>query len=208
MRRYNVLYGDAARISRTLSFDELLAMLAADIRHVVAEFARNRTFIHSGAVAWRGCGILIPGRSFSGKTSLVAALVRAGATYYSDEYAVLDDRGRLHPFLKPLSLREPGSAEQTDVPVESLGGRAGVKPVPVGCVVATEYKAGIRWRPRRLSEGQSALALMANAVAARRNPVSVFSTVNRVARDAMAIGGRRGEADQVAAALLEMVERG
>jgi hypothetical protein len=31
----------------------------------------------------------------------VAELVRAGATYYSDEFAVLDSRGRVHPFPRP-----------------------------------------------------------------------------------------------------------
>jgi hypothetical protein len=34
--------------------------------------------------------------SYSGKTTLVSELIRAGATYYSDEYAVIDERGRVH----------------------------------------------------------------------------------------------------------------
>jgi uridine kinase len=42
-------------------------------------------------------GIAIPGRSFSGKTSLVTALVRAGAVYYSDEFAVIDRDGLVRP---------------------------------------------------------------------------------------------------------------
>ena len=43
-------------------------------------------------VTWgRGRAIVIPGRTFSGKSTLVAELVRAGATYYSDEYAVEDE---------------------------------------------------------------------------------------------------------------------
>ena len=58
--------------------------------------------MHAGAVAWRDRGIVIPGRSHSGKTTLVRALVEA-ARYYSDEFAVLDPQGRLHPY--PLPLR-------------------------------------------------------------------------------------------------------
>jgi hypothetical protein len=56
---------------------------------------------------WRGVGraVILPGRSMSGKTSLVAALVKAGATYFSDEYAVLDKLGMVHPYIKTLSLR-------------------------------------------------------------------------------------------------------
>jgi hypothetical protein len=40
---------------------------------------------------WLGpLAILIAGRSFSGNTTLAAELVRAGATYYSDEFKVVD----------------------------------------------------------------------------------------------------------------------
>ena len=71
----------------------------------MAEFARRRVFLHAGAVAWNGLGIVIPGGTMSGKTSLVRELLQAGALYYSDEYAVLDDLGRLHPYPQPLGVR-------------------------------------------------------------------------------------------------------
>src|ERR671929_229610 len=87
---------------------------------------------HAGVVGWQGRAILIPGRSFSGKSTLVAALVRAGATYYSDEFAVLDERGRVHPFPKKLSMRLEGSARPRFAPVEELGGRRGTTPLRVG----------------------------------------------------------------------------
>lgn len=208
LNRFNILYSDATRLARTLDFDELLEAFAANMRLLVAEHARRRVFIHAGAVAWRGLAILIPGRSFSGKSSLVAALVRAGATYYSDEYAVLDARGRLHPFLKPISLREPGRPEQTDVSVESLGGVSGVKPIPVGCIAVTEFRPGARWRPQHLTEGEAALALMANAVAARRDPRTVFATIDRVVQGSTTIKSRRGEAAEVADKLIALCDRG
>ena len=50
-------------------------------------------------------------------------LVRAGATYYSDEYAVLDSRGRVHPFSKPIELREEGKFQQRKVTATEFGGR-------------------------------------------------------------------------------------
>ena len=66
--------------------------------------------MHAGVVGWNGRALLLPGRTLSGKTTLVAELLRAGATYYSDELAVLDARGRVHPFPKPLAIREKGDA--------------------------------------------------------------------------------------------------
>jgi hypothetical protein len=54
----------------------------------VAEGAPRHAFVHAGVVGWRGRAMVIPRSSHSGKSTLAAALIRAGATYYSDEYAV------------------------------------------------------------------------------------------------------------------------
>src|SRR6266700_1389758 len=102
------LYAGAARLARTKALEELFEPLESDLQMFVAEWARRRVFVHAGVVGWRGQAIVIPGMSFSGKSTLVAALVRAGATYYSDEYAVFDARGRVHPYARKLSLRMEG----------------------------------------------------------------------------------------------------
>jgi hypothetical protein len=205
MRRFHMLYENGARLARTQDLDELFDLFESDVRRLVAEFARTRVFIHAGVVSWRGRAILVPGRSFSGKTSLVAEFVRAGATYYSDEFAVLDARGRVHPFLKPLSIRESDDGNQTDYPVEELGGTSGTRPIPVGTVLVTEYKEGARWRPRPLSAGRAALGLFANAVSARRNPTDVFRALNAAVAAATALKSSRGEAAEVVEAVLDTV---
>ena len=79
-----------------------LAALEAALRAHVALQSPDRIFVHAGVVAVRGRAIVLPGTSYCGKTTLVAALVRAGATYFSDEFAVLDERGAVHPYPKPL----------------------------------------------------------------------------------------------------------
>jgi hypothetical protein len=207
MRRKHMLYSGAARLARTEDLDALYEVFESDLRRLVAEFSRTRVFLHAGVVAWGGRAILIPGRSFSGKTSLVAALVRAGATYYSDEFAVLDAKGRVHPFLKPLSIRESADGRQTEYPVEELGGRSGTKPIPVGTVLVTSYTSNSRWRPRPISAGRAALELFANAVSARHNPAQVFEALNAAVVGATALKGRRGEADEIAETILTTHER-
>ena len=67
---------------------------------------------------------MLPAPSFGGKTTLVAALVRAGAIYYSDEFAVLDEQGFVHPYAKPLSIRGADNW-QVNHSVASLGGVVG-----------------------------------------------------------------------------------
>src|SRR5439155_21468851 len=98
-----LLYRGATRLARTLDRQALLEAFQSDLHLYVAEFARRRLFVHAGAVGWGGRAILIPGRSMSGKSTLVEALVRAGASYYSDEYAMVDRDGRLDAVLRPLS---------------------------------------------------------------------------------------------------------
>ncbi|MGH7408750.1 MAG: hypothetical protein ACREKF_12185, partial [Candidatus Methylomirabilales bacterium] len=143
-----------------------------------------------------------------GKTTLVAALVRAGATYYSDEYAVFDARGRVHPYPKPLSIRGENGGQPRKCPAEALGGLPGVKPLPVGLVAGTAYQPGARWRPRLLSPGQGVLTLLAKAVAARRRPKTALATLLRVVSRAPVLKGARGEAEEVLAAMLEQIPGG
>lgn len=203
LRRLNLLYGNSERLARSIEMDQVFESFESNLQLYVAEMARHRVFVHAGVVGWGGQAIVIPGRSFSGKTTLVAELVRAGATYYSDEYAVLDGRGRVHAYAKPISIREPGTEKQKKCSPETLGGVSGVTPLPVGMVVVSEYRPGALWRPRTLSAGEGALALLSNTVSARRQPHVVLATLKRVVAQAPVLKGVRGEAKQVVDSLLK-----
>lgn len=171
----------------------------------VAEMAPRCVFVHAGVVGWQGRAIVLPGRSYAGKTSLVAALVKAGATYYSDEYAVLDARGRVHAYPQPLAMRKPGgSSRQYNRHASHFGGVVGTKPLPVGAVLVSQYQAGAHWRPQVLSAGQNILALLENTVSARRKPAVVLPTLSRAVADAVARRVTRGEAAEVAERILQM----
>lgn len=205
-RRFNLLYDGILLASRTLDLDELLERFESSVRLRVAENAKGRVFVHAGVVGWKGRAIVIPGRSFTGKTSLVAALVRAGATYLSDEYAVLDRRGRVFPYVKPLSLRLGDDETQTHVSVEDLGGTAATGPLPVGHVIATQFVDGATWKPRVLSDGEAVLAMLAHTVPARRDPETVLDVLQRVAAKSTVVKGKRGDADATAAAILSRID--
>jgi len=189
--------------------DDAAALDALDIaiRSAVALNAPEHVFVHAGVVAHDGRALVLPGSSLAGKTTLVAALVRAGATYYSDEFAVLDRTGRVHPFPKPLSIREPGSLDQVDVPADELG--------PVGSAAAdVAVIANVQWSAAELalrpgSAGDGAVALLSHAVAARSRPAAVLEAVCAAATDALYLEGLRGEAERAARALLDVIaERG
>lgn len=201
--RSYVLFENLEKVDQSASLKRVLETFETRLKMYVAEMARRRVFIHAGAVGWQGRAIVIPGRSYSGKTSLVAALVRAGATYYSDEYAVLDMEGRVHPYPQPLAVRKPGFHEQKKRPVEEIGGVIGTRPLPVGLVIVTDYKDGARWRPSPLSAGQAVLELLANTVPARRKPEVVIPTLQKAVSSATSLKGARGEAEEAARLILK-----
>ena len=204
-RRFNILYADSGQLARTKDTDLILEALERDLQLYVAEWARRRVFVHAGVVGWQGRAIVIPGRTMTGKTTLVKALVDAGATYYSDEYAVFDEHGRVHPYLKPMSVRKNGDGNAEEILPEALGGTSGVKPLPVGLVVATSYREAARWRPRQLLPGRAVMALLDHTVSVRRKPERALTTLRQVVADALVLKGARGEAEEVAKVLLGRV---
>jgi hypothetical protein len=198
VRRFNLIYSGAARLARTMEVEEAFTTLETSLKLFVAEWARRRVFVHAGVVGWNGRAILIPGRSFSGKSSLVAELVKAGATYCSDEYAVLDGAGRVHPYARPLSLRRENEDRPERLRAEDLGGVAETRPLRVGMVVVTRYEPDGQWRPRERSVGQGIIDLFSHTVPARRKPKAALAALRRVASEALILKGKRGEAELTA----------
>ena len=181
----------------------IINALDSQIRITVAEFAVGKVFVHAGVVAWKNLGIMIPASSFHGKSTLVAELVKKGAEYYSDEYAVLDEDGFVHPFPKMLSMRGIiDDYTQKDIPVEDFGGVPGTKPVPVALVLITEYQQNALWRPQTLSMGNGVMEILAHTISIRRQPEFSLNVLNKIARRAIISKTRRGEARQTADLLL------
>ena len=79
------------------------------------------------------------------------------------------------------------------VPAPALGAECGTTPLPVGLVLVTSYRAGARWRPRRLTPAPTLLALMRHTVAARGTPAHSMPILKQAVSGSIAFAGRRGE---------------
>jgi hypothetical protein len=196
------VYADANLIADCRGLTDAVRALAAHAELVVAERAPNHLFVHAGVVGWDGHAIIMPGTSFAGKTTLVQAWLEAGATYYSDEFAVLDRAGNVFPFARDLAVRDESTASTRRVPVAALGAKSGTMPLPIGLVLVTSYRAGARWRPRRLTAARSLLALMRQTIAARGNPAHSMPILKEAACSSAAFAGVRGEARTLVSAIL------
>ncbi len=185
---------------------KVLARLGSAIRDHVALHAPAHVFVHAGVVALGDAVIVIPGSSHSGKTTLVAELLRAGALYCSDEYAVVDADGWIHPYPKPLGVRATGG-DRFGTPVTIPVARVAVAPLRARLVVVTRYEAGVTWAPADLTPGEGALSLLEHTIPAHSRPAESLAAAGRVAGDARVLAGPRGEAQAVARRLVEMARR-
>jgi hypothetical protein len=206
-RRYFVGYSHGVRFVRTLDEREARDAFETAVRFDVAVTSRRWVFVHAGVVGWRGRAIVVPAASMSGKSRLVEALVRAGATYYSDEFAVLDAEGRVHPFRKPLDIRTDGGPARR-IAAADLGAAGRAPGLPIAVVASTRYEAGAVWRPQVSSPAAALLALFANTVRARLAPAPIMKTLARAVERAVLLEGPRGEAAPTAVALLQVCSHG
>ncbi len=200
------LYVGPRELARTATLDALLDRFESSLHHTVAVSARDKLFVHAGVVGWQGRAIVIPGPSYSGKSTFVAELVRAGASYYSDEFAVFDGQGRVHPYRRRLSLRT--GSTRTRYPVEAVSGPSGTAALSVGLIAITAYRAGAHWDPKVPTPAQALLALFQNTVVARIRPELALSTLRRVVPRALLLQSDRGEARDTVAPLLHALARG
>ncbi len=149
----------------------------------------HRVTIHAGAVAGPYGAVVLPGPPGAGKSTMTAALVRAGCDYLSDELAALDLDGRgVHPFPRPLALHptsvallaagpggppartadgadavtRPGREGGLLAPSRSLGATV-ARPTPPAAIVMPRIVAGAPGRLEPLPPPPALLALLAHA---------------------------------------------
>ena len=201
------LYKDGNSIALGIRRKDALAMLAPRLRLTVAEFAVDHVFIHAGVVAWKGKAVLIPGDSMQGKTTLVSELIKRGAVYYSDEYAILDKQGRVHPFAKTLSVRNmAGDTRQIEYSASALGAATAAESAEVGMVLISRYQPAATWQPEVLTPGQGVVELVRNTIPIRRDPQFALSVLKKSVEGAVSIKSVRSEASEVADWIIDHFE--
>jgi hypothetical protein len=156
-------------------------------REYVAFHAATGIFVRGASVMCGKRAIVVIGPPLSGRTTLVAELIRAGASPWSDEYAVFAQDGRVGRF---------------GVRSQSNGSRDQAGYAPLGMVLITAFRPGVEWSPSRLSDGESLLAMLAHAIPARGRSALTMSVLRKAVTGTVTIRGDRGEAQPAAEAIL------
>lgn len=202
------VFANEEQLESAEALDDALVLLGGHMMIHVAEHAPEFVFVHAGVVAWGPRALLLPGASHAGKSTLVAELVRAGATYYSDEFALLDSEGKVHPFTRDIRMRRPGDSNQVPLPLKQLDGRSGTGPLLVSMVVFAEFAEHARWAPEVMTPGRAVLELLLHSTPVQRTPDRTLATLSAMMRHARAWRSQRGEAAVAARSLLAALATG
>jgi hypothetical protein len=155
---------DVTAAVRALNHELMHALMLRDLR---------RVYVHAGVVAVPGGAIVLPGASRAGKSTLVLALLRAGARLLSDELLAYEpDRGLAVPFPRAVKVRDEcvpyfpeyrgrfvGAGEGRFLPLAALGAEAVAAPAVPRVIAAPRWDARAEDRLTPLSSGEGLLRL-------------------------------------------------
>lgn len=175
------------------------------LRVSVGEHAKGLVFLHAGAVGWKGNSIIMPADSFQGKSTLVTELVRAGAEYYSDDFAVLDGDANLHPFPRKISRRTE-DFRTYEIDIDDIGGKTGSEPIRPGVVLLTAFEKDAEFAPIFETPGTGVLKLIPFTLSVRKEPEFSMQVLHKLASRAIIISSLRGSAETFARTLLDFVD--
>ncbi|WP_109484764.1 hypothetical protein [Occallatibacter savannae] len=198
------IFVDGVQVSfaNTLQDAALGAVKALD-EAIVRKLKRLRP-VHAGAVVLHRKALLVPGSSRAGKSSLVAELLSRGAAHLSDEYALVDQDGRVHAYPRPLLLRN-GSPKQTLVLPAELKASYASEAAPVGTIVAVEYAPEGSWKIERISHGEAVMLLLRNTPHEMGEAPEMIDFFTRCVAGADCYAGTRGDVVEAADRILELV---
>ncbi|MDI1241978.1 MAG: hypothetical protein PSX80_08680 [bacterium] len=177
------------------------------IRSHIAAMSKSWVFLHAGVVEWRGKAIILPGHSHKGKTTLVSELIRLGAGYMSDEYAVMDENGLVHPFERDLGVRFAPDEGPTPVDPAVFGGARAIDPVEAGMIVFTGFVKNAEWKPETITLGSGILESVPEVIPFSFNTEFVLKVLNTTFNRAIIVKSDRGEALDTAPKILEYFDQ-
>jgi hypothetical protein len=181
--------GQAGELDQDRDFDPDAAI--GEVVGIVnrAALAAARAYaVHAGVVAARRGAIAFPGASGFGKSTLVAACLRQGLGYVSDEaLCIRPDSELVQPYPRPLAL-DPWSAravglqpvaDERYVTAGELGAPTQIEPLALADCVLIDRRPGAP-ALEHVPRGEVLAALLRRSFTGWRNPEAAFALVQRL----------------------------
>jgi hypothetical protein len=196
---------DGVMVSSAVQTNTLVPDLIRALDDAVIQRLTALHAVHAGAVLLGERVLMLPGSTHAGKSSLVAELLRRGATYFSDEYALIDSEGRVHPYPRPLLLRN-GSPEQSPWLPAECNASTGDTAVPVGWILSLEYLPESTWSVVAICQSEALLILLRNTPHILSESPDMVAVFQRAIASATCYIGRRPDADEAVSRILELID--
>lgn len=187
----------ATRLRLTSDTDGGWDRLESDLALFAAERLAGRVAVHAALAVVDGVAIVVPGRSFTGKTTLGLALARAGAVLASDEYALVDaTTGLVTGWPRAARVRLDGGGSRRE-PVAAT-----IEPTPVALVALLRFDAtldgsGAPVTEEPLTRADGVVRVLDETVCARSRPQESLDAA-LLLTEREVIAGPRGDADAAA----------
>ena len=166
---------------------------------------RKLRAVHAGAVLLGERALLLPGGTHAGKSSLVAELLQRGAIYFSDEYALIDSEGRVHPYPRPLLLRN-GDPVQSPRLADEFNVAAGEAPAPIGWILLLQYLPGCTWSVAAITQSEALLSLLRNTPHSLAESPDIVRIFESAVASATCYAGCRAEAPDSVDRILQLAD--
>jgi hypothetical protein len=202
--QFQLLADDAVVASACLAIS-LVPDLIRVLDEAVVQRLTTLRAVHAGAVLWGERALLLPGSTHAGKSSLVAELLRRGATYFSDEYALIDSEGFVHPYPRPLLLRN-GHPEQVPILPGECNASVGEDPAPVGWILSLQYLPGCTWSVAAITQSEALLTLLRNTPHILAESPDMVRVFERAVTGSICYAGCRNEATDAVDQILQLVD--
>ncbi len=208
---------DDKRLYHGTSVGALASRLVGETIYHIADKSDSGLVLHAAAVSRGGVGMMLPGRTGAGKTTLTAWLIHSGINYLTDELVfIAQGSTALQAFTRPLNLKA-GSlgvigerlsldtdcdetlacAYATLVPHRLINPEHRREAPQLRVVVFPEFRREGELSLQRLSKAQTGMRLMECLVNARNLPGHGFGEVTRVARCVQAYALHYSSFDQL-----------
>jgi hypothetical protein len=200
--RFHVqMNGDVIASSEAMPY--LFTLLQQGVDDATIRALNGLVAVHAGVVTYKDKAIVLPGPSGSGKSSLVQELLRRGAEYCSDEYALFDSQGRLHPYPRALLIRD-AKGEQHPVLATEIHATVRQEPAPAGLLLFLQYESGKIFEVRPLSHSDALLRLLSNTPQILAEKPEIFALLKTAVVLARCFHGVRGDVTEAADKILHL----
>jgi hypothetical protein len=223
--RHIDVYRDDLAVLRRASRELALAHLAWEVNQGVVAESGGRLLLHAAAAEQDGVVVLLPGPQGSGKSTVVAGLVRAGLGYVTDEAVAVDrSTATIEPYPKPIALDasalsalgDPWPGPDPDghawlgqrlvapqsIRPDAVSGDGGA----VHLIVLPTFRRGQRTTIEAISRSEAAVSLAQNAFNFETSGRGALKLVARLVRESECYRLEFGELDDACGLVLALFD--